>query len=385
MTPLSNVNTSKVGNYQVVYQASDDAGNEAVPQVRQVFVRDQSGDRLEITLGTPDAKLSGEEVAVPVTVKGFNEISSLQFSLEWDPTKIRLIKEVNNGTYGPKITEPIRQSLDELRYPTVIWASPEPLVAGVALSDRELNATVAESELIGDSGQILGVMEYTVNGVDADGLVLPVGDYQIDLRYTPPSKEGSSFSEITYKRDLSIIENNDTPIIWVGERIHFSKEDYGDSSLAAQQDRLTNNVWFTRDDKKGLYNAAEESEYNKDTSESPRGTKWAFGTLNDYEDLEYTTWYGLTYHPSNDWAWPPDMIGRPIVVHLEKDNIFFELTFTSWTEEEGGGFSYTRTTALNHVPQDNQADPSATIWNGHKTFFSRKTIRIIISLRTKIV
>ena len=104
MTPLSNVNTSKVGNYQVVYQASDDAGNEAVPQVRQVFVRDQSGDRLEITLGTPDAKLSGEEVAVPVTVKGFNEISSLQFSLEWDPTKIRLIKEVENGTYGPKMT-----------------------------------------------------------------------------------------------------------------------------------------------------------------------------------------------------------------------------------------------------------------------------------------
>ena len=51
----------------------------------------------------------------------------------------------------------------------------------------------------------------------------------------------------------------------------------------------------------------------------------------------------------------------------------FELTFTSWTESgEGGGFSYTRTTALNHVPQDNQADPSATIWNGHKTFFSRK-------------
>ena len=75
-----------------------------MPQVRQVFVRDQSGDRLEITLGTPDAKLSGEEVAVPVTVKGFNEISSLQFSLEWDPTKIRLIKEVENGTYGPKMT-----------------------------------------------------------------------------------------------------------------------------------------------------------------------------------------------------------------------------------------------------------------------------------------
>ena len=67
MTPLSNVNTSKVGNYQVVYQASDDAGNEAVPQVRQVFVRDQSGDRLTIKLESPEAKLAGEEVAVPVS------------------------------------------------------------------------------------------------------------------------------------------------------------------------------------------------------------------------------------------------------------------------------------------------------------------------------
>ena len=44
----NNVNVAKAGNYQVIYQASDAAGNQATPQVRQVFVRDQNGAKMTI-------------------------------------------------------------------------------------------------------------------------------------------------------------------------------------------------------------------------------------------------------------------------------------------------------------------------------------------------
>ncbi|MAH96802.1 MAG: hypothetical protein CMI66_11620, partial [Pedosphaera sp.] len=49
--------------------------------------------------------MQGEQVALPVRVEGFNGISSLQFSLEWDPSKIRLVKESQNGVYGPKLSD----------------------------------------------------------------------------------------------------------------------------------------------------------------------------------------------------------------------------------------------------------------------------------------
>ena len=86
----------------MIYVASDAAGNQATPQVRQVFVATRRR-KLTIQLESPEAKLAGEEVAVPVRGR-FEGISSLQFSLEWDPTKIRLIKEVQNGVYGPKLS-----------------------------------------------------------------------------------------------------------------------------------------------------------------------------------------------------------------------------------------------------------------------------------------
>ena len=52
-----------------------------MPQVRQVFVRDQSGDRLTIKLESPEAKLA-EKAAVPGEWKGLKESAACS-SLEW--------------------------------------------------------------------------------------------------------------------------------------------------------------------------------------------------------------------------------------------------------------------------------------------------------------
>src|SRR3954447_24032724 len=44
--------------------------------------------------------------------------------------------------------------------------------------------------------------------------------------------------------------------IWNGPKITFTKANNANPSLATSQDRITANVWLTRDSTMGLYNAA---------------------------------------------------------------------------------------------------------------------------------
>src|SRR5258705_13940395 len=60
--------------------------------------------------------------------------------------------------------------------------------------------------------------------------------------------------------------------IWTGPPTTFSKADGADPTQAANQDRLTPNVWITRGNFQGLYNAKSEAGYG---SSSPAGTEWA--------------------------------------------------------------------------------------------------------------
>ena len=128
---------------------------------------------------------------------------------------------------------------------------------------------------------------------------------------------------------------------------------------------MTDLVWLTRADKKGLYNAALEAAFNNDEEPyaSPVGTEWAFGNLADYQDLDYVHWVDL-----EDWV-PTDTIGRPLVVHLVEEDIYLQLTFTSWTDGSGlggGGFSYVRST-----PPGTEVERRMTLWTGPETFFRK--------------
>lgn len=129
------------------------------------------------------------------------------------------------------------------------------------------------------------------------------------------------------------------PVVWTGPTTTFTKVDGADWTQAANQDRITGNVWITRQNIRGLINFASESSYTHDAS--PADTEWASGSAAD--------WASLTFQPWELWGdsigQKPDIVGVPAVLHLITDDIYLDIQFTSWTSSAGGGgFAYERST-----------------------------------------
>ena len=139
--------------------------------------------------------------------------------------------------------------------------------------------------------------------------------------------------------------------VWDGDNVTFSKSDGADFNQAANQDRITDDVWLTRGSGGGLFNIKNESSYGEGVS--PSQTLWAIGETSDNDLVfeNFRDFYGLGGNR------PPT--NTQIVLKLtqgtmqESDDIHIDLTFTSWTggggsqNGGGGGFSYTRSTYPN--------------------------------------
>jgi len=125
--------------------------------------------------------------------------------------------------------------------------------------------------------------------------------------------------------------------VWTGPTTSFSKLGSADPTLPANQDRLTTNVWLTRGLTEGLYNAKTETSYTHNFS--PADTEWATGTTSNYATLTYTNWETWTRTVGG----PPFTVGLNAVVHLISDDIYLDLTITSWPERTGD-YSYNRST-----------------------------------------
>src|SRR5262245_48383867 len=65
--------------------------------------------------------------------------------------------------------------------------------------------------------------------------------------------------------------------VWTGPPITFTKAPGADPTLPANQDRITPNVWLTRGNIRGLYNARTETSFTH--FESPTDTAWANGAI----------------------------------------------------------------------------------------------------------
>ncbi len=125
--------------------------------------------------------------------------------------------------------------------------------------------------------------------------------------------------------------------IWTGPDITFSKATDTDHNDETNQDRITGNVWITRSTAGGeIFNIVNESASNKDVS--PSGTSWAVGDIADANNLTFTSFRSAVGSPQR-------VVGIPLVMRLDQDNIILSLTFTSWDANKGGGFAYTRSTA----------------------------------------
>jgi hypothetical protein len=128
--------------------------------------------------------------------------------------------------------------------------------------------------------------------------------------------------------------------IWNGALTNFTHINGSNPALAANQDRLTSDIWITRSSAQGLYNASTENGFAHFSS--PGGTEWANGLLSNYASLTFTDW--------NTWAkgvnaGPPSTVGVNAVLHLIPEDIYLSVKFTSWfSGGSGGGFSYTRST-----------------------------------------
>jgi hypothetical protein len=123
--------------------------------------------------------------------------------------------------------------------------------------------------------------------------------------------------------------------VWNGPLFTYNQPS-PDPTQAANQDRLTPDVWLTRAASKGLFNAFSETNA---TALSPANTEWAFGTLTNFDSLAYTNWLAWLNGLS-----PVTLVGQPVVVHLISDDIYLSLEFTLWVGGGSGGFAYQRST-----------------------------------------
>ncbi len=125
--------------------------------------------------------------------------------------------------------------------------------------------------------------------------------------------------------------------IWRGDKIVFSKANNADWTLEENQDRITDNVWITRQYKKGIFNIFSETEYANNFS--PENTEWTFGTTNNIEDLTFTSWQ------ESHGGQATSIVNENMVLHIIDENVYIDIKFTAWTCcQEGGGFSYERST-----------------------------------------
>lgn len=103
-------------------------------------------------------------------------------------------------------------------------------------------------------------------------------------------------------------------------------------------DNITPAVHITRGVSQGIYNSVTESGYTHYVS--PADTEWSsiFNTAQpDPRTLSYYVWETAV------GAYPPDMVGQVIYLHLISDDRYFEVHFTNWQSGGGGGgFSYKR-------------------------------------------
>jgi Dockerin type I domain len=138
------------------------------------------------------------------------------------------------------------------------------------------------------------------------------------------------------------------PVVWTGSTITFSKTGDDDPTIAANQDRLTSNVWITRagSAQGGIFNIKQEVGYDFAGFLSPVDTTWATVannpsatiTATNFAALNFTTWAVAYGGPGSSLI--GNITTANAVVHLVTDDIYLDLKFTQF--DSSGLFEYQR-------------------------------------------
>jgi hypothetical protein len=189
-----------------------------------------------------------------------------------------------------------------------------------------------------------GLITFTTNDPDEGTIEIPVSGTGIEppiISVQPDSINIEMNTGDTSLVILAISNSGGSDLRWNTEienlgqiSVIFTKPDYADWTNPDNQDRITDNVWITRDDSRGLFNAVSETGYD---IISPYDTEWAYGLTKNLTATDYRIWREAVYPP-------PSMVDQPLSLHLISDDLYFDCIFHSWTaQNNGGGFSYTRT------------------------------------------
>lgn len=128
--------------------------------------------------------------------------------------------------------------------------------------------------------------------------------------------------------------------VWEGPLLTYNQP-APDPTQATNQDRITPDVWLTRANSGGLFNAALETVA---TNNSPVNTEWAFGSLTNAAALNYTNWLGWLNGKS-----PTTMVGSNVVAHLLAEDMYVSFKFSYWAAKGAGGFTYQRSTPVQPI------------------------------------
>ncbi len=193
----------------------------------------------------------------------------------------------------------------------------------------------------------------------ADGIGLP------GIEVTPASISVDVTGSETIFETVTISNAGSSTLFWQPEvvspngTVTFSKADYADWTLPENQDRITDNVWITRADERGIFNIAIEDEFVRDYDlgdGSPLGTEWAIGSVENNEG--YDSWLEAVDGDAGD-----EILKNTYAMKLTNENAYFDVEFHSWTEQaQGGGFSYTRKRAVTWI--EPSGEPSFEIAAG---------------------
>jgi hypothetical protein len=152
---------------------------------------------------------------------------------------------------------------------------------------------------------------------------------------------------------LNLAETVNAQTVWSGLSVEFSKGNDDDETLPENQDRITDNVWLTRDNQAGIFNIRKEAGHDIGTHSAPADTEWATDlnnlsteaiTASNWEDLQFEPWI-FAYGGPGTQNLPTVLVGRDAVVHLITDDVYLDLRFTAWNQG-AGGFAYQRATGI---------------------------------------
>jgi hypothetical protein len=143
--------------------------------------------------------------------------------------------------------------------------------------------------------------------------------------------------------------------VWSGLTFSFTKLDNTDPTLPENQDRITDDVWLTRDLLAGLYNIKFETEFvPRDPSViSPLHTLWATASTSSGEEINAANWEALGFVTwinafGGSAGVGQNIVGVDAVARLtgdpgtDLDDIYLDIRFSSWSQGGGGGFAYMR-------------------------------------------